>query len=264
MHDITHLRTFGYQVLPNVIPRAKCAEMAEVLEEIAARELADGTIYYHTEAQTVLRDVFLSSPDHFLPLLGIPLIDDVVSQVFPGGTTIQNMHASRPNKNWQPRVHVDTRRPGAGMEHSTDIFAALCVTPFNEETGGTRVWPFSHLSGLRPEDIAPTCPQFPDPVTIKGNPGDILLGLGQLWHDTGPNRTDRPRWGVFTHYIPWWHKPSFDYRDCGPELWAKLSPRQKELLGFTCQVPESRSPRQLTKTKLEDLPPSYDKARHIL
>lgn len=261
MTPFEHLSTFGFALLKNVLPKETCATMLQVLEDVADRKIKAGNVFRHTPTQTILRDVHLDAPETFLCLLDLPRVDEVVKQVFPDGYILQNMNASRANAAEDARPHIDSRIAGVGVQHTTSLFAALCITDFTKENGATKIWPFSHTSGLNPKDFPEN--EIPPAIQATAEAGDVLLGLGQTWHQSGVNFTDVPRWGCFTFFIPWWHKPNWDYRECGETIFNMLTPRQKEILGFTTQVPDAGSARNYTKIPLDKLSTDYAQARHV-
>jgi len=263
MEAIDQLSTFGYTVLKGVLTKTTCSSMLDSLEKVAARRIADNTAFFHNPSQTILRDVHLDAPDPFLSLLDEPRVDELVKQVFKDGYILQNMNASRANAAEGSPPHIDSRIAGVGMSHTTSLFAAFCITDFTVENGATKIWPFSHMSGLNPRDARFAAAELPTPVIATAEAGDVLVGLGQTWHQAGINLSGAPRWGCFTFFVPWWHRPNWDYRDCGEEIYGMLTPRQKEILGFTTQVPHAGSTRNYTKIALDALPAEYDKAKNV-
>lgn len=194
-------------------------------------------------------------------------VNSILAVVFKDGYTLQSMNASRANpindKEHELFVHIDSRLPSKGIEHTLALGISFCIDDFTEKNGATRVWPFSHLSGLPPDEALKDGLKLPPSVLVEAERGDAFVFLSQLWHAVGSNRTINPRWGIFTFFNPWWIKPTWDYKECGESMFSLLSEHQKQLFGFTTQTPSMNSTRTLTKSKIEDLPDDYFKSKNI-
>lgn len=261
------LKTFGYALLKNVIPADSLKSIKIRLEKQVIEEGLNNALFHSQEDQIILKNVFIKSPELFLPLLDLESVTSILNDVFKDGYTLQSMNASRANsineKEHELFAHIDSRLPSKGIEHTLALGIAFCIDEFTEKNGATRVWPFSHLSGLRPEEAQKDGLTLPPPILIEAKPGDAFIFLGHLWHAVGPNRTNNSRWGIFTFFNPWWIKPTWDYKECGEKIFSLLTDHQKKLFGFTTQTPLMSSSRTLTKTKIEDLPKEYFKAKRI-
>ena len=73
------------------------------------------------------------------------------------------------------------------------------LTEFSEENGATCVVPQSHLWGKSPSSREPDRRE----VAALGQPGDLLVWHGALWHRSGANTTTNlHRMGANIAYIP--------------------------------------------------------------
>jgi len=266
-NEYESLKTFGYTLIKNVIPSETLKSIRARLEEQFEEEEINNSLLHSKEDQIILKNVFIKSPEIFLPLLDLNKVTSILAVVFKDGYTLQSMNASRANPTYDKEhelfVHIDSRLPSIGIEHTLALGIAFCIDDFTEKNGATRVWPFSHLSGLRPDEALKDGLKLPPSVLVEAEPGDAFVFLAQLWHAVGPNRTINPRWGIFTFFNPWWIKPTWDYKECGESMFSLLSEHQKQLFGFTTQTPSMNSTRTLTKSKIEDLPDDYLKAKNI-
>jgi len=267
MHSekVSELNVFGFTLLKNVIPMYDILNMRNKLEDLAAVAAEKSLILHSQQEQLILKNIFAQAPEFFLPLLEIESVNQILARVFSDGFTLQSMNASRSNPNLKDdhelRIHVDSRLAIKDPINTLAIGVAVCIDDFTADNGATRVWPFSHLTGLNPNSISRSTLAHVSPTVIEAKAGDIFVFLGHLWHAIGANKTLQPRWGVFSFYNPWWIKPTWDYRDCGEYIFKKLSPFQKGLLGFTSQVPSMNSDRNLTKIRIDDLPINYYDAK---
>ena len=67
-------------------------------------------------------------------------------------------------------------------------------------------------------------------MPILAEPGTAVLFDRRLWHSRSENRSDLTRKAVFLGYTYRWIRPRDDY-PIRPELFARLSPIRRQLLG---------------------------------
>ena len=125
---------------------------------------------------------------------------------------------------------------------------------FTKKNGATKIWPKSHLSGIRIQNDKDYKKRIKSNFKyMEASRGSIIIFLGQTWHKIGENINSKRRWSVLCHYKRWWIKPSTDWTKCGPKIFKLLNKRQKELFGFTSISPrfnfkkQSRSLKTLRK-----------------
>lgn len=265
MDVLEQLKIFGYAIQPGAINEATCARYADELDDIERRKRADGTIFDVDGYQVVIYNLHGEKPDTFLHMLDGGPVFPVVQQVLSNGQQIilNSLSASRAVKVAEGRdygdvwrAHIDTRMPAPDFGHTESIIAAVCIDDFTVENGATRVWPYTHLSGMRPPPDIKT-DSLPGAVSVVAKRGSIIYWLGQTWHAISKNLSGQRRWCILSQYTYWWIKPTFDYTQCGPEIYGRLSPRQKGLLGFNSRPPTSPDIRIFTVTKADELPDDY-------
>jgi ectoine hydroxylase-related dioxygenase (phytanoyl-CoA dioxygenase family) len=114
------------------------------------------------------------------------------------------------------------------------------------DMGNLRVIPGSHKRAERPAKSSDGAdPQGAIQVLTK--PGDAVIFQQRLWHAVGPNFSNTVRKNIYMGYCYRWVKP-LDYVTQSPELIAKGTPIQKQLLG-DCQ-----SEMTFWKPKEEEVP----------
>lgn len=101
---------------------------------------------------------------------------------------------------------------------------------FNEENGGTRIFPASHLGAIAPEDIF----SIEGTLAAEGTAGTALITDSRIWHATGPNHAktgERPAILMFfmRSFI---RQQENNFLSLRKDVEAKLSDRQKRMLGF--------------------------------
>lgn len=68
---------------------------------------------------------------------------------------------------------------------------------------------------------------------MPARPGPALVYNAFLWHGSSANTSGRHRRGLFGYFTRPFCKQQYDTtRGCPPEILARLTPRQKHLLGF--------------------------------
>lgn len=148
---------------------------------------------------------FLISP----PLIAVikallgphPRINSATALVTYPGNESGDWHTDWP---YNPKVpdHLPTPYPDMTMHLST----LWMLTPFNTETGGTRIIPASHRWGDSPDHRAGFDPFSPhdDEVQIEGEAGSALVMDTRCWHAVAPNRSGERRVAIVARYMPWW------------------------------------------------------------
>jgi hypothetical protein len=105
------------------------------------------------------------------------------------GAGVQALHQDMP-----PAV-----RTWSSQEHHRGCNAVWMIDEFTVSNGPTRVVPGSHRFGCGPtERMEDPSRPHPDEVQITGPAGSLALFMLDLWHSGTPNRSDRPRRGVFS------------------------------------------------------------------
>lgn len=124
------------------------------------------------------------------------------------------------------------------------------------------IYPFSHTLGEN-ESVIRAQKNIPGKISCAAPSGSIMYFLAQTLHDVGSNIDGNRRWGVLFGYQRWWIKPVYDFRNCGKDIFQKLTKEQKTLFGFTSYPPRLGNKRRYTRTKIDDLPNDYEQALNI-
>ena len=68
---------------------------------------------------------------------------------------------------------------------------------------------------------------------LEGEPSDIFVWDGNLWHGSLPNQTESTRWCLIATFSNWQFKQVFDVtRGLKNNIFKKLSLKEKILLGY--------------------------------
>jgi len=94
------------------------------------------------------------------------------------------------------------------------------LTPFQEETGATRVLPGSqHFRHLPPATQAALDGQ----IHCCAPPGSVVVLPNTIWHAAGANQTQQPRVAVACNYQPWWvGRLTMDVYPIDRAVWEKM------------------------------------------
>lgn len=256
MDTIQHLETFGYAIEENIIPKDECEIIGNALDDLKDYHKQRNNLH-ETTSQTVIFNIHLEKPDLFLNKISIPKVMHNLRNIFKEDFILSNFNGSLSGKHGGDRTHIDSRIPITNFHNTFQVSVLLCIDDFTPQNGGTIVWPFSHKTDSDPRYLREKM-KFPGDVHVNAPKGSIIYTLGQTWHDVGPNLDNSRRWGIIAYYSSWWVKPTFDFTKCGSNIYSKLTPEQKILLGFTSRPPSHGEKRHHTVIKVEELPEKYD------
>jgi ectoine hydroxylase-related dioxygenase (phytanoyl-CoA dioxygenase family) len=137
------------------------------------------------------------------------------------GETAQSLHYDE--------VFYRLARPRRPLALST----LWAIDDFTAENGGTMLIPGSHRWG---DDRQPT--ENDEVVTLEMAAGSVFVYPGLLWHAGGANTTNGFRLGISIQYCVAWGRQQESYvLGVPPEIVKQVSPRMRELLGFSIHPP---------------------------
>ena len=249
----------GYLVIKNAIPESTRLDMVARLDRLyGALESAGGNTYPGGVGNTERLILNLHNKDDMF----VELLDDAA--VFP---LVQHMLQSGSYQNKEPfvvtqfsardphvglpaqQLHIDSRFPGPPLALMTIVLWML--NDFNAESGVTRLVPKSHLRPSYPENGV----EYQDEIQVEAPAGSVLIYNGSTWHGGGAKLRDVKRWSVIVSYARWFVKPAFDMtKNTPPELYTNLSPKRRELFGFTSVAPSDERLRSRARISANELP----------
>ncbi len=260
----------GYCIIKKVFKDQHCENLIKKIENLYLKkkrkknDIDEGSKL----GQEIIRDLVLRDPKSFLHLIDNLKIMKTLNNVFKDSFILENIMASNSvnvKKNYKRIVHIDSHLPTADPNLTTDIVAMICLDNFKKDNGATKIWPKSHLSGVR---IHHEMKKFNGKknkfVYVEAPKGSIVIFLGQLWHQIGKNINNDRRWAILIHYKRWWIKPSTDFTKCGNKIFKLLNSKQKELFGFNSIVPKfdlkKQSRNAKTLRKVNNIGKNYSEA----
>ena len=179
----------GYYIAKNVLNERICNRMSKSLKNL--KKKISNNKYYKDElsesGQIVIRDLVLRDPTKFLFLIDNKLIMNVLKKIFKDTFILDNCMASNSilinKKKYKSLVHIDSHLPCKENQNTSDVVVMYCFDNFNKDNGTTKIWPKSHLSGIRIQNkkkfLKKRINQFKHVVAPKGS---LVFFLGQAWH----------------------------------------------------------------------------------
>ncbi|MEM1432000.1 MAG: phytanoyl-CoA dioxygenase family protein [Pseudomonadota bacterium] len=154
------------------------------------------------------------------------------NRILPGGPG-QEPHIDYPYWDFhQPQTHP----VGLNASFPMNAQASVILDPFTEESGATAYVPGTQRDLRYPSEadrFYERCER------MTGNPGDVALFFGAVWHCAMPNRAEHDRNAVLTQYLPKWVKPMEDMPAALPRAFVDAaSPDLRQLLGLNYPYPE--------------------------
>lgn len=222
------LETFGFTVLGSVISESAAARLRALLDDadaaVGTDYAHDGAFARHVANLPARADEFLTLVDHpaVLALVEAILGPDLVlgsfnARIVRPGDPDQGLHAD------VPTVHRRLVGPPIMLQ------AVWMLDAFTAENGATRLVPGSHRAAT---SAPPPGLAVPHVIAPTGPAGSVLVFDGQCWHGGGANHSDALRRAAFAHYrVGAWMRFQTDPTvDFPADRWARMTPRQRELL----------------------------------
>ena len=154
------------------------------------------------------------------------------NRILPGGLG-QEPHVDYPYWDF---YNADSHPVGLNGSFPMNAQVSVLLDPFTEETGAT-----AYVPGSQRELRYPTeADNFYDKCErMLGQPGDVALFYGVVWHCAMPNTSLQDRSAVLVNYLPKWVKPLEDMPAALPaEFIDAASPDLRQLLGMNYPYPE--------------------------
>ena len=152
---IKEIYSNGYCIIENAISQKKCDKMISSLEELQEKTSKNKNFKDEVSkyGQVIIRDLVLREPDKFLNLIDNRIIMNTLKNIFKDTFILDNCMASNSvllsKKKYKALIHIDSHLPNTDIANSSDIVVMYCFNDFYRENGATKIWPKSHLSGIR-------------------------------------------------------------------------------------------------------------------
>lgn len=251
---INKIKKDGFCIVKNIISIKQCDYLKKSVQKLS-QNLKKNKHFKEEAAdsgQMIIRDLVLRDPKSFLRIIDIKKIQFILEKIFKDQFILDNCMASNSvkiKKKKKNLVHIDSHLPIKEFHSTTDVVVLICLDNFFQENGSTKVWPGSHLSGLRAQNVKISKNKLKKFKHINAQKGSIVFFLGHLWHQIGRNRNAEDRWGILCHYKRWWIKPATDFTKCGKQIFNMLSENQKKIFGFNSISPKYNFKKQIRPLK---------------
>ena len=222
----------GYVVLPSVIElelvTALRERIDELLESLGTPRGTNDFLGHSTRRifNLLARDVLFERVVEHAAVL--PIIEQVLDpECLLSSLTAIEMEAGETP---QP-LHADDGSIPLPKPHPPLACVALwALSDFDEENGGTRVVPGSHLYDHSPGRDER---RNSEARTTEMPAGSVIIYHGSLWHGGGANRSDTRRLGIVANYCAGYIRQEECQLLALPhERVASFSPRLRELVGY--------------------------------
>ena len=235
---IENIRLKGYTILPSVIPQEyieQCIPKIEHIYEKQKLEFGEDNLKAISELDVVRLP--LAYDETFLAFIHQAVIMDILQAIFQNKFILhlQNAIINRPQtEHHQTSWHRDIPYQEYTTSKPIALNVLYCLSPFNAQTGATKILPYSHLRENFPSI------EFAEhhAVYVEANAGDAVIFDSWLYHRASVNTSDIVRYGlnhVFTLPIL---KQQIDIPKAMKGKYNDTEPL-KTLLGYTFETPES-------------------------
>ena len=234
---IENLKIKGFSLAKNILDISVCDKFNEKLENIYQQqegEFGKDKLAAINELDMV-RMPFLEDESFFELFtneLALELATKTLGKVFH--LHLQNGVINRPQKeHHQTSWHRDLPYQDWTSSKSLGFNAFYCLTDFTFTNGATFVLPYSHRLDYFPSS------EFVEEnqVQITAPKGSILFFDSMLYHRAGINSSEAIRYGINTMFVVPIIKQQIDIASHFAD--KDLSPKLKELLGVSYQIPSS-------------------------
>jgi ectoine hydroxylase-related dioxygenase (phytanoyl-CoA dioxygenase family) len=189
--------------------------------------LAKGEVFAEMAAHPVLMAILR----RFLGT-GFIMGSIAANRILPGGPG-QEPHIDYPY--WD--FHAPETHPfGLNASFPMNAQVSVILDPFTAESGATAFVPGTQRDLRYPTEAD----GFHDRAErMLGNPGDVALFFGAVWHCAMPNRSAHDRNAILIQYLPKWVKPMEDMPAALPAAFIDAASADlRQLLGLDYPYPE--------------------------
>lgn len=165
----------------------------------------------------------------FRHLVMNPTVQELIGHLLGREYLLSSLTANIAKERGLPQpLHADQQYLPVETPYAAVANCAFILSDFTNDNGATRVVPGSHLFGRYPargESHAS--------VAADGPAGSVLVFDGRLWHGTGVNSTECPRYAIFAYCCrPFMRQQENFSLSIAPEVLAQCSSELKARLGF--------------------------------
>ncbi len=146
-------------------------------------------------------------------------------------------------------LHIDSRVPII-RDKPVSMQVIYVLEDMDETNGCSVVVPGTHKSG------AYTDRELENVLPVHAKAGDLVIWDSRLWHGTQRNNGEKSRWALIASFCMWWMKQDVNMiRTLPEEYYSRMTPEQKQLIGYLSIPPDSELERINVKCGYDFLKP---------
>ena len=229
----------GYALLPNLISPGEAAHAREILLACSEAPLVKGLPARNLATGQRTVGSLLHRGEIFERLVQHPALMEIGDALLGDDMTLSSYAARILEPGARPMgAHIDypywAMRGPFAVRPPLMLQVIWMMQDFTEENGATLVAPGSQQQGT-PPDAAEFAREA---IVVTGSSGSAIVSHGLLWHDTSPNRTEKPRVSMLINYGLKVIRPMEPgIANVPAEVMERATPKLRRLLG--CDFAES-------------------------
>jgi ectoine hydroxylase-related dioxygenase (phytanoyl-CoA dioxygenase family) len=244
--QIKFLDQNGYLIIENVLNKELCDELYNETLHLAINEknsAAGGYFYGSGSLQRVYK--ILTKNKIYEQLITKNICHDVMRHIFHRENFhekyyLTSFHANLLYPKAESQIwHIDSNVPNPIPAWIIRANSNFIIQDYFKDNGATQIIPFSHKFNRKPE-VNEINENDYKPITLEASKGSVIFWLGNLWHRSGSNITNKPRiallGGYCTSYFREMCMEENYYINSENELTVELSKNIKKLIGWSHRV----------------------------
>ena len=266
-HHAFELEKEGYTIIPNIMSDLDLENAKNAIDETLEQEKTIAQ-KYGLQNENLLMCFNAQGKHRYFPgmLTRHPEPFLVAQRILGKNMFAHNLAIRIPlpagKKDWSKlggHLHADwhpfTVNPFIGGKHyPLAIQSVWCISEFTEENGATYIWPRSHLSLKVPPEQPKKLPS--GWIRAKASAGSAVLWDSSLWHTSGTNFGEAPRYSLVFYFQRWWVRGFNDaYRLWPPKGRQQMTAEEKKIWGLEAAVPPNTHFREMTDHQIKSLTP---------
>jgi ectoine hydroxylase-related dioxygenase (phytanoyl-CoA dioxygenase family) len=253
----------GFTVVEGAMPPEEVQATRRAMDEVLAKEEPIARRFgIQTDDVRSVFNVHAKHPHFYGLALRNPAPLEIARKILGDDLVLDNLTIRIPMPTGRKdaeklggHFHVDwdqfTVEPFKGGKHyPMAIQSAWAFSDFTRESGGTVIYPKTHLSLSAPNVQGSLDSLPPGYVYATAPAGSVFLWDSAVWHTGGVNFGTEPRYTVIGYMQRWWIKGYFNdpIRRVSPSALAEMSYEERRLFGLAPR----KSPNTFTKDWTEE------------